>query len=105
MEMNLVLPNNYVELEQEEMMYVDGGWSAGLTGKNLIKLGSSIWAGYLLVQAGKIMLANANIGFWGAVAKVGYAAKTAFMLLPLWAKVAVGVGTAATIWALGTWEF
>ena len=23
--MELVLPNNYVELEQEEMMYLDGG--------------------------------------------------------------------------------
>ncbi len=76
-----------------------------LTGQNLIKLGTSIWAGYLLVQAGKIMLANANIGFWGVVAKVGYAAKTAFMLFPLWAKIAVGVGVSATIWALEIWEF
>ncbi len=25
MQMQLVLPNNYVELEQEEMMYLDGG--------------------------------------------------------------------------------
>lgn len=25
--MELVLPKNYVEIEQEEMMYLDGGWS------------------------------------------------------------------------------
>jgi len=25
--MELVLPNNYVALEQEEMMYLDGGFS------------------------------------------------------------------------------
>ena len=25
--MELVLPHNHVELEQEEMMYLDGGWS------------------------------------------------------------------------------
>ena len=24
--MELVLPNNYVEVEEEEMMYLDGGW-------------------------------------------------------------------------------
>lgn len=25
--MELVLPNNYVEIEEEEMMYLDGGWN------------------------------------------------------------------------------
>lgn len=29
MQMQLVLPNNYVELDQEEMIYLDGGWGFG----------------------------------------------------------------------------
>lgn len=28
--MNLVLPNNYTVLEQEEMLYLDGGWNLAL---------------------------------------------------------------------------
>lgn len=105
--MELVLPNNYVELEQEEMMYLDGGWSGYTVARNLWNLAAMGWAGALLVGAGNVMwnAAKSGVSFWGAVAKVGYAAKEAFALLPLWAKIAVGVGTAATIWALGTWEF
>lgn len=63
--------------------------------------------GYLLVQAGNIMLqaVRAGISFWGGVAEVGYAAKQAFILLPFWTKIAVGVGTAATIWEMGTYDF
>ena len=104
---DLQLPNSYVEIERDEMEYVDGGWSAYKVGVNLLRIGAAAWGGYLLVQAGNIMLqaARAGISFWGAVAKVGYAAKQAFILLPLWAKVAVGVGTSATIWALGTYDF
>lgn len=33
--MELVMPNNYVVLEEEEMMYLDGGWSASVLGNNL----------------------------------------------------------------------
>lgn len=36
--MELVLPGNYVEVTEEEMMYLDGGWSAGVFGKNLYGL-------------------------------------------------------------------
>ena len=29
--MEMVLPNNYIELEQEEMMYLEGGWTSTRT--------------------------------------------------------------------------
>ncbi len=31
--MELVLPQNYVEIEQEEMEYLDGGWSVTVNRK------------------------------------------------------------------------
>ena len=34
----LILPQNYVEITEDEMMYLDGGWSAGTFGKNLYGL-------------------------------------------------------------------
>lgn len=103
----LVMPMNYVELQEDEMMYLDGGFDPFLVAQNLLKIGGSIWGGYLLTQAGMIMLdaARQGIGFWGAVQKVGHVAWQVFKYLPFWAQVAVGVGTAATIWALGTIAF
>lgn len=67
MEMNLVLQNNYVELEQEEMMYVDGGW------------GVPTW----LVKTSIVGLATAaitSIGGWGLKAVLAsYSLRTAFV--------------------------
>ncbi len=40
--MELVLPNNYVEIEEEEMMYLDGGWSTTMLIKNLSGAGKAL---------------------------------------------------------------
>lgn len=54
--MEMILPNNYVEIEEEEMMYLDGGysinWSRSTTGRVLdvaigaISCGFSLWVSY-----------------------------------------------------------
>lgn len=55
METALKLPNNYVELEQEEMMYLDGGlrmshnqiqamvWAIGATGGQAARVGERLF--------------------------------------------------------------
>lgn len=55
--MELVLPNNYVEIEEEEMMYLDGGWSTTMLIKNLSGAGKALsnrfsGAGRILKQIG-----------------------------------------------------
>lgn len=66
--MELVMPMNYEVLEQDEMMYLDGGaisksdkaWIIGLAVAGSIAIGAAIW-----------------IGAWGAAAKImGYSLKT-----------------------------
>ncbi|WP_028042335.1 hypothetical protein [Candidatus Stoquefichus massiliensis] len=56
MEMTMNLPRNYVEIEEEEMMYLDGGysidWSRKTTARFIdvaigaITCGFSLWMGY-----------------------------------------------------------
>lgn len=60
--MELVLPRNYVEIEQEEMMYLDGGWSVTVNRKTINQ--ALAWA--------KGILAKGTLGSW-AVASLGFA--------------------------------
>ncbi|CAM3592857.1 hypothetical protein ERUR111494_01750 [Erysipelothrix urinaevulpis] len=88
--MELVMPMNYELLKQEEMMYLDGGWSAYTVAKNLTNLAAMGIAGAMLASVGKIMwnAARKGISFTESVA-----------------KIAVGVSVGGTVWALGTWTF
>lgn len=107
--MELVLPNNYVEIEEEEMMYLDGGWSWKMLGKNL--LGVYNWASR--TQSKGVGMALRAVGF-ASVAKnlaygvvpgsmnyvAGIMAKAATKLVALapWAAF-----TAITVLGLGAW--
>lgn len=80
--MELVLPNNYVEIEEEEMMYLDGGaYLSKAKCKNLVaSIGmnpySFIAAALTVTIATKIVKKAAKFGgFWGwcASAVVGWA--------------------------------
>lgn len=64
MEMTINLPRNYVEIEEEEMMYLDGG-----DGKNFAKNIYGIAKSAALKRAAGIpsMAALAKIGYWTAV--------------------------------------
>ena len=54
--MELVLPNNYVEIEEEEMMYLDGGYTINMSRSTtaylidgalaVITCGFNLWMGY-----------------------------------------------------------
>ncbi|WP_282926701.1 hypothetical protein [Helcococcus kunzii] len=58
--MELVLPNNYVEIEQDEMMYLDGGWSVTVNRRSINQ------------ALAKGILAKGTLGSW-AVASLGFA--------------------------------
>lgn len=68
----LCLPNQYTELEQEEMSYLDGGWSGATFARNLEDLYSR--QSFALRQAGftwASVTAAARYGYYGACAVYG----------------------------------
>ena len=90
--MELVLPRNYVEIEQEEMMYLDGGWSVTVNRrtinqalswagkgwgaiKMLNKMSKGQLASYFIKNSlalAKGILAKGTLGSW-AIASLGFA--------------------------------
>lgn len=106
MKMTMNMPQNYVELDQEEMMYLDGGWSASTFYKSASRLASHAYQLGIGIVGAAIydwIKSNRSTSFTKAVAKLAGTAWKAFRLLPWWAQVAAGVGGAAVIWAMGTW--
>ncbi|MFM1514736.1 hypothetical protein [Helcococcus ovis] len=90
--MELVLPQNYVEIEQEEMEYLDGGWSITVNRKTINqalawarggwsflktinKMSKGQLAKYFISNSlalAKGILAKGTLGSW-AVASLGFA--------------------------------
>lgn len=102
--MELSLPMNYVELEQEEMMYLDGGWSINQVVRNCVGLASVAGLAWVADSIKTVARENPELNFWGLTGKVSVTAAKAFWALPWWAKVAgLGAG-AATIWAMGEYD-
>jgi len=99
----MVLPQNYVELEQEEMMYLDAGWDINTFIRNAIGLSNHQgmhWVGGALAG---FAAANRHMKFPQLAAHLAGTAWHAFRYLPLWAQVAVAVSGAGAIYAMGEW--
>ena len=79
MEMALQLPNNYVEMEQEEMMYLDGGLT--LSASTVRQLGAAL----AISGSSSIAAASASIKAGATI----LASK--FLAIPILGKIAFGV--------------
>ena len=107
MEMTLRLPNNYVEIEEEEMMYLDGGWSITINRSTVNAAAAAIWGWYGVFEklsktqiAGKI--ASYSFSFAKAVmAKAGFGAFTITTLA--WALA--GIVAASSLLIAGVYLF
>ena len=98
--MELVLPNNYVALDEEEMMYLDGG---GPNIKALLGVPAVAFAARALWN---FMTSN-NAATWDYIqttARMAWAGVKMFWMLPAWAKLAGVVAGVAFIYAIGTWS-
>ena len=81
MEMTLNMPQNYVEIEQEEMMYLEGGWYTNIAiGRGVVvgalkglMYGISIAACTKAIVAGKLaaILSFGNILSSGIISAIG----------------------------------
>lgn len=111
--MELVLPNNYVEIEEEEMMYLDGGWSCSVFVKNLYGLaerggviytaidGISRYLGKKNIKALKTLKASLS---WVA-GKVSWAIGRVVSLIGgFWTGFLVGMGSFLAISYLGNYR-
>lgn len=86
--MELVLPQNYAEIEQEEMMYLDGGeeivrgWTAWRTISQMLatSFGWYVTAGKLTLSAAKA----AGTGFGLAISVLKLAGATASIISAAW---------------------
>ena len=100
----LKLPNNYRLIEEEEMMYTEGGWSTQKVIENLSKAATVWYIGWAATNVAKFVRANWNLSFWQMVGK-GFSVFGRFLFaLPWWAKIGFGVVTTAAIWALGQYN-
>lgn len=104
--MELVLPNNYVALEEEEMMYLDGGWSKDTAISNIKALLGLPAVAFAARALWNFMTSNnaETLSYFKTTAKMAWAGVKMCWMLPTWAKL-VGVGAgAAFIYAIGTWS-
>lgn len=100
----IVLPNNFVELQDDEMMYLDGGWNIGQVVKNFVGFGAITGLAWMGNYIRRIAAANPNISYWSLTAKVGGSLARGFWALPWWAKLAGATAAGAVVYALGEWD-
>ncbi|MCD6631718.1 hypothetical protein LSG16_02570 [Lactococcus cremoris] len=85
----LVLPQNYVELTEDEMMYLDGGWSVKILATNLKDLWNKrpVFAGIF----------KANGISWGALGALALG-RASYLIT----RIGVAIGSiAAANWVVG----
>ena len=108
--MQMVLPASYAVIEEEEMMYLDGGWSSKTFGRNLYGLaergGVICSAIFGLAKAlGRVnpkALITLNAGLNWVIGKVsGGIAKVVSLIGGFWAGFLAGLGSALAIGYLG----
>ena len=113
-EMTLRMPSNYVELENEEMEYVDGGGFSGYTFKQSWDNLSSIFIAHFGSQAFRLAEGGMTIsvawGYWTTTTVVGSTVATLVgeaaavvsgpLAIPL--GIAAGLGSAALVYWMGT---
>lgn len=104
--MELVLPNYYVALEEEEMMYLDGGWSKRMVISNVKALLGVPAVAFAARALWNFMNSN-NAATWSymkTVGKMAWAGVKMFWMLPNWAKLTGVAAGAAFIYAIGKWS-
>lgn len=102
----LQLPNSYVDIDRDEMEYVDGGWSGYVAARNawgyISKTGTSRALAYSGITFGVVM--NwANYSFAAAVSAVGWqAAKIGAIAAGVVGSIVAVSGAGALLWWLGS---
>lgn len=100
------MPMNYVELQEDEMMYLDGGDAYTFINnvRGIWDRSAGVRAGLRGVGFGNIWAAVSGAamhGYWWAVGKFGFAAvKIGMIVAGVVGGILATVGTAAAVWYL-----
>ena len=100
----LAMPTSYVDIDRDEMEYVDGGWSIKTVLNNAIGMtavAGLAWCGNAIKN---FIRSNPGLSINQYVVKIGSTAVRAFWALPIWAKALCVATAASMVYALGTWE-
>ena len=101
------MPTSYVDIDRDEMEYVDGGWSWRTLGNNLKGLYNKYkfaaqalrGSGISLVTIGKIAAGKATYFYSKIAVTLGSIAATNWIV-----GAVIGVTASAAIYAMGTWS-
>ena len=102
----LNMPNNYVVMEQEEMMYIDGGWSGEVFKDNILGLYANYRQASFALRAGGIGVGTiyqmANMTAPYIIAKFGITlSTTATIVGGVVAGLITAAGISAAVYYLG----
>ena len=100
----LVMPNSFALVTEDEMEYIDGGWSGGLVLQNLWGLVSNIGLNVAADSLIRYVSGNTQLNYGKMLAQAATKVAKWIWALPVWAKLLVAGGTGAALWALGTWR-
>lgn len=108
----LVMPSNYAVINENEMEYVEGGWSGKTFARNLagcLTIISGI--GYILEKCGICVvgkcIATIFTSYWVACAKLSKVMISIGLKVATVSRVAAAgflIGGSAAIWALGSYS-
>lgn len=102
----LQLPNSFVEVDREEMEYVDGGWSGTVFKNNMVGICNKYAPSGAFRYAGGAAAISTSWTYWTTVSKVGAAVgeTVAAAAAVVSGPVGVALGAVAILGAAGaTW--
>ena len=100
----LVLPSRYAVMDEEEMCYTEGGWSGRQVLKNVCGILAVFSLGYAGAAFRHFVEKNKGLSYGRMLSKAGGTLLRFIKAVPWQVKVAIGVCTAATLYALGSYD-
>lgn len=100
----LVMPSNYAVMNEEEMTYVEGGWSGQQVLRNVCGLIAAFSLGYAGSAFRSFVVANKGLSYSKMLLKAGAALVNFIRFTPWQVKLIVGTCAAATLYALGQFD-
>lgn len=100
----LVMPSSYAMMDEEEMSYVEGGWSMDQMLQNLFGLTACFSLGYVGNALINFTKANMGMGLGQFIVEMGSTAWHFVKCLPWQLQVLTGFSIAAVVYSLGEFD-
>lgn len=98
------MPSSHAIVSNDEMEYVDAGWSGRQVLKNVCGIVAAFSLGYAGSAFRAFAAANTGLSYGKMLLKCGVTLWNFIKVCPWQVKVGIGAATAATLYALGEWD-